>query len=161
MDEPMKILLHDRGLDVETPWALPVPSPPDRRFVRLDNVPFLHAKPTFGDVVEVRRTEDQPGFWSWDAAGRSYDEICAGLVADGGRYALILDYECDRPDAFGALSAWARGEADLVCEGCSAPRDGKPGRLYVAAPYAVSVADVVDAFARNPHGFTFALVHPR
>ncbi|MDP2304768.1 MAG: hypothetical protein Q8P18_01915 [Pseudomonadota bacterium] len=60
--EPTRILLHDNGEDVETLWGIPVESPPGRTFVRLDNVPFLHAKPTFDEVVEVAEDEAHPGF---------------------------------------------------------------------------------------------------
>jgi hypothetical protein len=159
--EPIKILLHDNGADVETPWALPVSSPPDRILVRLDNVPFLHAKPTYGDVIEVRQAADQPGLLSWNAAGRSYDEICAALVEDGGRYAVIVDYRCDDVSRFGAMTAWAKREGDLECEGSSGPRDGVPGRLYIAARYAIGTDAIMRFLGGNSLGFRFELVHPR
>lgn len=158
---PVKVRLHDGGQNSETVWALPVESPPGRRFVRLDNIPFLHAKPTYGDVVEVVDDPAQPGFPSWDAAGRSYGELCAGLVEDGGRYAVIVDYTCDDPDRFAALSAWAQRAGDLECEGSRGPRDGRPGRMYLAAPHALEPAAILALLAKNPLGFRFVLVHPR
>lgn len=159
--EPFKILLHNNGEDVETPWAIPVPDPHGRVLVRLDNIPFLHAKPTCGDVIEVRQTADQPDFLSWNAAGRSYDAICGALVEDGGRYALIVDYTCPDAGRFAAMTSWAKDEGDLECEGSSGPRGGQPGRLYVAARYA-SCTDLIMRFlAGNPFGFAFELIHPR
>ena len=49
----IKVCLTNRGEDQETPWAHdlgPAPGPKGSRKVRLVNVPFLHAKPTWGDV---------------------------------------------------------------------------------------------------------------
>lgn len=157
----VKILLHNDGEDVETPWATPVPSPQGRVLVRLDNIPFLHAKPTYGDVIEVRRTEDQPDRLSWNAAGRSYDEICAALIEDGGRFAVIVDYACDDASQFAAMAAWAKREGDLECEGLRGPRDGRPGRLYIAARYASGTDLIMRFLAGNPCGFRFELIHPR
>lgn len=159
--EPIKILLHDNGEDVETPWALRVPAPPGRILVRLDNIPFLHAKPTYGDVIEVLQAEDQPGRLSWNAAGRSYDEICASLVEDGGRYAVIVDYTCDDVSRFATMTSWAKREGDLECEGSKGPRNDRPGRLYIAARYVVATDAVMRFLAGNSLGFRFELVHPR
>ena len=159
--QPIKVLLHDNGEDVETPWALPVGGAPHRLLVRLDNVPFLDAKPTYGDVSEVRRAEEQPGWLSWNAAGRSYDEVCDALVENGGRYAVILDYTCDDIDQFGALTAWAKREADLECEGDQGPSPTRPGRLYIAARYAVDTDTILRFLGGNTLGFRFELVHPR
>ena len=52
----IKVRLHANGEDAETPWAEdcgPAPGPVGAHYARLGNVPFLHAKPTYGDVVVV------------------------------------------------------------------------------------------------------------
>lgn len=159
--QPIKVLLHDNGEDVETLWAVPVGGPPHRLLVRLDNVPFLHAKPTYGDVIEVRSADEQPGWLSWNAAGRTYTEICDALVEDGGRYAVIVDYTCDDMTVFGTLTAWAKREADLECEGNEGPTPQRPGRLYIAARYAVGTDAILQFLSGNSLGFRFELVHPR
>ncbi|MDO9280546.1 MAG: hypothetical protein Q7U06_01460 [Pseudomonadota bacterium] len=158
--EPIRILLHDNGEDVETMWAVPVESPPGRTFVRLDNVPFLHARPTYGDTLEVAEDEAQPGWLSWNRAGCPFEEIPERLVVDGGRYAVIVDYTCDDLARFAALTRWARESADLHGEGAYSPDDSRPGRLYLAVPYATAPDAVMAILGANPHGFSFVLVHP-
>src|SRR5205085_12393659 len=49
----IKVCLTNRGEDSETPWAHDLGAAPGGRKVRLVNVPFLHAKPTWGDVIVV------------------------------------------------------------------------------------------------------------
>jgi hypothetical protein len=71
-ESPLKVCLTNRGKDTETPWADdlgPAPSPPaprGSRLVRLVNVPFLHAKPTWGDIIVVVPTDGPP---VWDRDG--------------------------------------------------------------------------------------------
>ncbi|MBX2803196.1 MAG: hypothetical protein KTR31_36285 [Myxococcales bacterium] len=159
-DELMKVLIHDGGVDTETTWALRVPSPPGRVFVRLDNVPFLHAKPTLGDVIEVVQDPAQPGFLSFDKAGRSYDEVCSALVEDSGRYAVIVTYTCEDSQRFGALAAWIREGGELHPEGAFGPRDGEPGTMYLAVEAHVEPDEVMARLDTNGFGYRFSLVHP-
>jgi hypothetical protein len=159
-DELIKIVLHNDGEDVETVWAVRVDQGADRTLVRLDNVPFMHAKPTYGDVIEVAPDEQQGGRLSWNSHGLEYDEIVKRIFADGGRYAVITEYRCPDETRFGELTDWVRREGDLESEGCFGPREERPGRLYFAAPDATEPAAVMALLARNPFGFVFTLVHP-
>jgi hypothetical protein len=133
----LKVCLTNQGQDTETPWAHdlgPAPGPTGSRKVRLINVPFMHAKPTWGDAIIVSPVGD--GFPTWDRGGVPWAQIGTRLAEDSGRWAMILDY-VPHPDAtpdavFGAI-AHACAEHDVVCEGAWAPRaDREPGRAYLA-----------------------------
>jgi hypothetical protein len=133
----LKVCLTNQGQDTETPWAHdlgPAPGPSGSRNVRLINVPFLHAKPTWGDTIVVSPVDD--GFPTWDRAGVPWDQIATRLAEDSGRWAMIVDY-APHPDASSqaTLDALARAcaEHDVVCESAWGPRaDGEPGRAYLA-----------------------------
>jgi hypothetical protein len=156
----VKVLLHNRGEDVETPWAEDLgPADGGGRRVRLDNVPFLHAKPTFGDVIIVREDPHREGHLAWDRDDVAWERIGTRIEHDGGRYAMIVDYAAADVDRFGELSEWLAG-SDVVPEGCFAPRDGKPGRLYLAVPKARAVGDVMGLLGTNLLGFAFEQIHP-
>lgn len=157
MSEPIKIVLTNQGEDVETPWAVdlgPGPTPGSRR-VRLDNVPFLHAKPTYGDVIVV--VPDEDGRLTWDAEGVPFERI----AEDGGRYAMIVDYQ---PRGADAKAVWkelvARAEAKgCVPEGCFGPRDGEPGRMYLAVPKELEPDEVMD-WLGELDSVDLTLIHP-
>lgn len=73
----IKVLLHDNGEDVETPWAEDLgghPANPRTRLARLANVPFLHAKPTYEDVIVVEN--DNAYGWSWNCNATPDDPAC-------------------------------------------------------------------------------------
>jgi hypothetical protein len=128
----IKVCLTNQGDDTETPWALDLgPAPNGARKVRLVNVPFMHAKPTWGDTIVVDPVED--GFPTWDRDGVPWERIDTRIAEDGGRWAMIVDY-APHPDAKNAFDALVRAcaEHDVVCEGAWGPRDGKPGRVYLA-----------------------------
>lgn len=133
----IKVRLTNRGEDSETPWAEDLGPEGDGRRVRLINVPFLHAKPTWGDEIVVIPDED--GFPTWDRNGTSWKRIDTRIVADGGRWAMIVDY---RGDGFLAL-AEACHTNDIICEGAWAPRGNEPGRTYLAVPNALDDAAVM------------------
>src|SRR6266542_1789314 len=102
----IKVCLTNQGEDTETPWAEdlgPAPGPAGARKVRLINVPFMHAKPTWGDTIVVTPTED--GYPTWDRAGMPWPQIGTRLADDGGRWAMIVDYapHPGADDAFGEL----------------------------------------------------------
>src|SRR6516162_3366940 len=122
--ETIKVCLTNRGEDSETPWAHdlgPAPGPKGSRRVRLVNVPFLHAKPTWGDVIVVSPVAD--GFPTWDRDGVAWPKIGTRIAEDGGRWAMIVDYtSSDGEAAYRALSQ-ACERADIVCEGAWAPGD--------------------------------------
>jgi hypothetical protein len=135
-DKTIKVCLTNRGEDSETPWAHdlgPAPGPKGSRRVRLVNVPFLHAKPTWGDVIVVSPVEE--GFPTWDREGVTWAKIGTRIAEDGGRWAMIVDYTARAGDRTGenAFRALAKAceAADIVCEGAWAP-DERPGRVYLA-----------------------------
>ena len=132
--KPIKICLTNQGRDTETPWAEdlgPVPGQRGSRRVRLINVPFMHAKPTWGDVVVVSPVDD--GFPTWDRDATPWPKIGTRIAEDGGRWAMIVDYapHPDANDAFESL-AYACAEHEVVCEGAWGPENGTPGRVYLA-----------------------------
>lgn len=159
----IKVRLHDRGEDSESPWAEdlgPLPGAPAARRVRLVNVPFLHAKPTFGDVIVVE--PDADGVLSWDRGG-DFDDVDGRIEDDGGRYALIVDYavaaDADVNAEFATLCRAARA-ADVMPEGCFGPRGEEPGRLYLAAPDALEPDDVLKVLREGGAACSLTLVHP-
>lgn len=161
----VKVLLHAQGEDVETSWGEdcgPAPAPPGARFVRLGNVPFLHAKPTYGDVLAACPDED--GLLCWDRAGVPWERIGERLVEDDGRWAMILDYELldpagDPHAAFDALDA-AGERRDIAVEGCFGARPGRPGRAYLAIPSDQTVDEVLAYLHEQKLPLAFSLVHP-
>src|SRR5262249_46554978 len=159
-DKLVKVLLHNRGEDVETPWAEDLgPTLDGGRKVRLDNVPFLHAKPTFGDVIVVHEDPRYEGQLVWDRDAVAWDQISTRLAEDGGRYAMIVDYEAADVDRFGELGDWL-AKSDIVPEGCFGPRDDTPGRLYLGGPKMRPVGEVMAMLADNALGFRFEQIHP-
>lgn len=113
-------------LEKETPWAHdlgPAPGPRGSRKVRLVNVPFMHAKPTWGDVVIVSPIA---GVLTWDKK----------IHEDGGRWTMVIEYAPSRAtdddnECFDAL-AHACADLEIVCEGAWLPRGRVPGRAYLA-----------------------------
>ncbi|MGZ3407264.1 MAG: hypothetical protein ACXVAN_12520, partial [Polyangia bacterium] len=154
----VKVFLHDRGQDVESAWCQPVADKGGTALFRLVNVPFLHEKPTFGDVIPAVRAED--GNWEWDRGGASDKRVGERLHSDGGRYALIVDYTMRTDADFGALINALEKKHDVIGEGCFGPRGEEPGRLYLAAPRTMDAAAVMEAVTRLGRGFRFVLVHP-
>jgi len=131
----IKVSLSNRGEDYETPWAHdlgPAPGPKGSRRVRLVNVPFLHAKPTWGDVIIVTPVKGSFPTWNRNGVARAESRI----EEDGGRWAMIISYAPtgDADDCFDALNE-ACASLDIVCEGATAPRGDKPGYAYLAVKY--------------------------
>ncbi|MFT3700369.1 MAG: hypothetical protein QM831_44905 [Kofleriaceae bacterium] len=156
----IKVCLTDRGADRETPWATdlgPVPGQRGARKVRLVNVPFLHAKPTWGDVLIVTPVHGQ---LEWDRNGVSETKLATRIFDDGGRWAMIVDYTplADSDDCFDALSD-ACSELDIVCEGAFAPRLNRAGRAYLAVPSGVSAASIMKALRGVPG--RLEQIHPK
>ena len=158
----VKICLHSQGKDVETAWAEDLGEAtvsPGARFVRLGNVPFLYAKPTYGDVLVV---VPDPVYnkLTWNSEGLPFERI----VDDGGRYAVILDYELvprgsDPQPAFSALDV-AGENANVSVEGCYGPTAERPGRVYLAVPYAMTTAALLAYFDDQNLPLSLTLVHP-
>ena len=145
----VKVRLHNQGEDVETAWAedsVSVDQSSPTRRVRLGNVPFLHAKPTYGDVIEVR-PDEADGMLDWDRERLAFEHVGRRIHADGGRWAMIIDYEAVPPerDANGAFKALdiAAENADIAVEGAFVAKDGRGGRAYLAVPRSKSVSDVL------------------
>ena len=137
-------MLTNRGEDTETPWADDLgPIGASARRVRLINVPFLHAKPTWGDEIIVQSAED--GLPTWDRNGVPWKKIGTRIAADGGRWAMIVDYVGD----FRVLTD-ACAKHDLICEGAWAPRDDRPGRAYLAVRNGVDDVAVMELLREVP-----------
>ncbi len=162
----VKVRLHNHGEDVETAWAEdlgPIDETSPTRRVRLGNVPFLHAKPTYGDVIEVR-PDDADGMLDWDSQGIEFEHIGRRIHDDGGRWAMIIDYKAssgsDLNATFKALDV-AGEKADIAVEGAFVKKDGVSGRAYLAVPRSQSVADVLAWLRSSEVALAFTLVHPR
>ena len=56
---------------MESAWCQPVGEARGAALFRLVNVPFLHAKPTYGDVIPAFRDDDFDG--NWDLGSRWRD----------------------------------------------------------------------------------------
>ena len=155
----IKVCLTNRGDDAETPWAEDLGAVPGGRKVRLINVPFMHAKPTWGDVIVVAPVED--GFPTWDRDGVPWAEINSRIDTDSGRWAMILDY-APHPDARDIFDALVRAcaEHDIVCEGAWGPRAGEPGRAYLAVSGELTDVDVMRALRGAELPCELLQIHP-
>jgi hypothetical protein len=160
--ELIKVCRTDRGKRVETPWARdlgPARGPSGSREVRLMNVPFMHAKPTWGDVIVVSPVRG--GLPTWDRAGVPWRDVATRIAEDGGRWAMIVDYT-PHPDTQDALAALSRtcAEHGIVCEGAWRPRGGEPGRAYLAVPNALADAAVIARLRAAALPCELAQIHP-
>jgi hypothetical protein len=161
-DKRIKVRMQSHGEDIETPWAEDlgeVDGRPGARRVRLGNVPYLYAKPTYGDVIIVA-PDEQDGVLTWeDGAGDRPD-----IDEDGGRWAMIVEYRLapgadDVDAAFRALDV-AGEKADVMVEGAWTPRDGEPGRAYLAVPASMDVKAVLAKLKEAGVPLVFEVVHP-
>jgi hypothetical protein len=155
----IKVCLTNQGEDSETPWAYDLGAVPGGRKVRLANVPFMHAKPTWGDTIVVAATED--GFPTWDRDGVPWSKVGTRILEDGGFWAMIVDYapHPGEGDAWGALVR-ACADHSVICEGAWGPADGTPGRVYLAVPEATSDADVMSALREAELPCDLIQIHP-
>jgi hypothetical protein len=161
--KPIKVCLTNGGKDSETPWATdlgPAPGPSGSRKVRLVNVPFLHAKPTWGDVIVVSPAD---GFLTWDRKNVPFTKVATRILEDSGRWAMILDYaphpDGSDADAFKSL-ARACAEHDIVCEGAWGPRDSEPGRAYLAVKAELTDVDVMERLRAATLPCELIQIHP-
>ena len=167
----IKVLLVNDGDDVETPWAIDLgpaeDAPPGSRRVRLINVPFMHAKPTWGDVIIVSPVAGQQLTWNGD--GVAYSEVDTRIEEDGGRYAVIIAYTLhagtSANDAFKAMRGVFEREGDLsqsdaVCERATAPNGERPGYAYLAAKYDLSPEMVMERLRAANLPCDVTLFHP-
>ncbi len=160
-DKPIKVCLTNSGKDSETPWATdlgPAPGPTGSRKVRLVNVPFLHAKPTWGDTIIVSPVD---GILTWDRNNVPFAKISTRLAEDAGRWAMIVDY-APHPDAANAFQSLAHAcaEHDIVCEGAWGPRDDDPGRAYLAVLAELSDVDVMTRLRAAALPCELIQIHP-
>lgn len=160
--KPIKVCLINNGAARETPWAQdlgPAPGPKGSRKVRLINVPFFHAKPTWGDVIVVSPVDGVP---TWDRGGASFDAIGSRIVEDGGRWAMIVDYapRSSKGDVNGAL-AEACAELDIVCERAWAPDATRAGRAFLAVGNALTDAVVMSKLRAAKLPCELIQIHPK
>jgi hypothetical protein len=132
----VRVFFHKRGQDPESAWCTSVPA---RNQYRLDNILFLHASPVYGDVVEAVESETFDG-----------QLACKRIVRNGGRFAMIVDYAEARQ--FKPLGAFLRDKFGVESEGCFGPKQGRPGRLYLAVPRRFDARTVFEAAAAQFHG---------
>jgi hypothetical protein len=164
-DKTIKVCLTNRGEDAETPWATdlgPAPGVKGGRRVRLVNVPFLHAKPTWGDVVVVTPVAD--GLPTWDRDGVAWKDIGSRIDEDGGRWAMIVDYTPHPGDATGDAAFKALGRAceaaDIVCEGAWGPQATMAGRTYLAVKAGVDATAVMTVLRAGELPCELTQIHP-
>ena len=161
MGKTIKVCLTNGGEDRETPWAHdlgPAPGLKGSRKVRLVNVPFLHAKPTWGDVIVVT---PRRGALTWDRAA-------APILVDGGRWAMILEYaprdvedgEDEEDPCFDALTQ-ACAELEVVCEGSFSPKGRPRGRAYLAVKHGTTDKAVMNHLVRAELACQITQVFPR
>ena len=161
----IKVCLTNRGEDSETPWAEdlgPASGPDGSRKVKLVNVPFLHAKPTWGDVIVVSPVDD--GFLTWDRNNVWWKKVPERIVEDGGRWAMIVDYAPRAGDVSGdkAFAALAKAcePVDVVCEGAWGPRGDEPGRAYLAVRNEATPESVMAALRTAKLPCDLIQIHP-
>lgn len=158
----LKVRLHNQGEDPERVWAEDLGAAllnPTARYVRVGNIPLLHAKPTYGDVIEVLAHGD--GMLEWDRQGVDFREIGTRILEDGGRWVAIIDYWPNRPNSalqstFEELNA--AGEAqDIAVEGAVASKHR--GCACLAVPSSMSQADLADWLSSLEESLGFELHH--
>jgi hypothetical protein len=159
----IKVCLTNRGNDTETPWAEdlgPAKGQRGARRVRVVNVPFMHAKPTWGDVIVVVPVEG--GLPTWDRAGVAWEQIGTRIAEDGGRWAMIVDYTPNKVTAEAAFRALldACHAINVVCENAWSPAVGRAGRAYLAAPKTRTALDLMTALAAAKLPCTLSQIHP-
>jgi hypothetical protein len=166
----IKVMLHDDGADVETPWAEdlgPIDDRSDARRVRLANVLFLHAKPTYEDVIVVEREDDDDddSHLAWNCRGVPFEQIHTRIAEDAGRWAMIVDYRphdagADVKALFTALEAKARA-MDACLEGAFGPKGDRAGRAYLAVPRGLTPSEVMTRLRDADLALDLELVHPK
>ncbi len=141
----IKVCLTNKGEDTESPWAIDLGAvgSDGSRKVKLVNVPFMHAKPTWGDTIIVK-PDRNGGPPVWDREGVPWKQIATKIVEDGGRWAMIVDYlpTTSADEAFAAIRQIC-DEARIVCEGAWGPRDHDPGRVYLAVQKELNAEQVM------------------
>lgn len=160
----LKIRLHNQGEDAETVWAEDLGITllnSTARYVRIENVPFLHLKPTFGDVIEV--LPDADGMFEWDRDGLEFDTIGTRILQDGGRWLAVIRYwpprkTLDRYAAFLALRA-AGDARDIVVEGAYATKTR--GIACLAVPESMDLIDLLFWLLSLYDGVRSLLLHPK
>lgn len=166
MAEPklIKVCLTNKGDDTETPWAhelgAAANAPAGSLKVKLVNVPFMHAKPTWGDTIIVTPVKDT--FPTWDRDGVPWKQISSKILEDGGRWAMIIDYKPrsgSTDEAFAALGR-ACDAQKIVCEGAWAPRDQEPGRAYLAVQKELTADKVMELLDGANIPVAITQIHP-
>ena len=74
----IKVRIHDRNDNAESIWAIdrgPAKGRRGARLVEINNISFMHAKPTYGDTIVVE-PDPEDASWSlqWDRRGVAESE---------------------------------------------------------------------------------------
>jgi hypothetical protein len=114
-------------------------------------------------MVEPDEAQGGTSFLCWNSGGNPHEKLAQLIEEDGGRYALIVDFTLtalakDAQTEFSALDR-AGEELDIAVEGCFGPKKGKPGRAYLAAPYAMKPPEVMIRLRSKHLPLILTLVH--
>jgi hypothetical protein len=121
---------------------------------------MLHAKPTFGDVIEV--IPDDDGILEWDRRGVDFEDIDCRILEDSGRWVAIIEYWPIRADVslestFRALDVAAE-KLEIVVEGAYTKK-GR-GCAYLAVPNSMGVEELTAWLRSQQETLGFRLRHP-
>jgi hypothetical protein len=156
----VRVFLHYDYDDVETVPCEVVQRGRGFVDVKVLAIPFLHATPTYGDVVRAKKDPEFEGNLAWASTrrGGARDE---DLVEAGGYYALIARLR-RRPDVPApADPLWFPRDFGIFSSVATSWKDREWGRIYFAAPKKIQPRDVLDMLeARHPN-FDWQLVHPK
>jgi len=104
------------------------------------------------------------GRLAWDSDDLPYERLLERIAKDGGRYAVIVDYDVvpsttDVRAAFKVLDI-AGEKMNIAVEGMRGPEEGRPGRAYLAVPYDITTVMVMAYLDEQNLPMKLTLVHP-
>ncbi len=152
-EQYVKVFLHNDYDDVESLPCEPCGEADGRKLFRLRSVPFLHSKPTYADVIPAAIDEELGGCYAWNGK-------VEGVHEDGGRYAMIFDWEPSSQTGANLDGPWLPQELDIIPNNAWAACEGKAGRTYLAVPHGMNPDQVMAELCAGHPGLAFILIHP-